>query len=150
MNIKRKIGILLILIGIGTPLVLFFFQEKGTIFTIASSKTINRRLTPNEIYTLKKISELKEKAREAKENEKKWSFEEFMKYWLEYEKDLLNEIVKIYGENHFENETWNIYTHQTIDISVRHFIGLGILFALFGIGFFLFSFFSKEIKPENK
>jgi hypothetical protein len=34
MNKRLKVGMLLILIGIGMPLVLFFFQDNGTMFTI--------------------------------------------------------------------------------------------------------------------
>ena len=61
MHRKRKVGIILILIGLGIPLVLFFFQEDDRIL-LKSPETIvvERKLTPDEIKALKE--EMKSKA----------------------------------------------------------------------------------------
>jgi len=39
MNTKRKFGVILILVGIGIPLVLYFFQESGEI-TLKKTKLL--------------------------------------------------------------------------------------------------------------
>ncbi len=53
MNKKRKVGILLILIGIGIPLVLLFFQEDGYLGS-KRYKQIERELNPKELEVLEK------------------------------------------------------------------------------------------------
>ena len=59
MNKKRKIGAFLILLGIGIPLVFFFFQENDQIFTIRTAKSFSRKLNAEEIKTLEKIASYK-------------------------------------------------------------------------------------------
>jgi hypothetical protein len=56
MNTKRKLGVILILVGIGIPLALYFFQVSGEI-TFKEDKIIERVLTENEKQKIVKAEE---------------------------------------------------------------------------------------------
>ena len=50
----RKVGILLILIGIGLPLILSFFQDEGEFRFFSASYVMERSLAPAEIASIKR------------------------------------------------------------------------------------------------
>jgi len=81
---RRKVGILLILIGIGIPLVLFFFQNRKGDLTILKPKfktehrekiynreMIPEKLTPAEVAALDIIELYKEKGKPLTPEQKK-------------------------------------------------------------------------------
>ena len=152
MNKKLKIGIFLILFGIGMPLVLFFFQEDGTMFTITRTTTAIKNPTKDKTAELEqKIGEIVDVVTRIYEKyvTPKQRAEEIpdLDVFLEGHHNG-GKIYKISAElkNLFETGKWTETTNERIDIPFRHFVGLGVLFMLLGIGFIVFSFsyFSKS------
>lgn len=137
---KRKIGIILILIGIGIPLVLFFFLEDGIVYTIETQKILVRKLSHKEVMTLKSM--LNKKI--GKTDKKILTTEEFI--GLAAKEEL---ILDLFGKNHFSRERWKIYTRNYLSIPYRKTLGIGILFILIGSCMFIFSFFPKESKSKK-
>jgi len=130
MNKKRKTGILLILIGIGIPLVLFFFQEDGEIriknFLL---KEIERNLSQSEIRAIEEKKELKKNSMS--------DFEKFMEERGAYR-----------DKNGWKKEKWIIRGTKYL-IPYKYSIGIGIIPVLVGIGMVIFSFFPKEAKSKK-
>jgi hypothetical protein len=150
MTKKRKIGILLILIGVGIPLVLFFFQHRGYLyFGNPTYKLIERKLTPDEIEILNK----KALAANAwfRKLEKKESLEK-NEYFLKY-KLAFDESNRIQSDN-VSKLAWTIEYKLTLVIPYKNSIGIGIFLIFIGVGIIIFSFLPKEkteeIKNESK
>lgn len=144
MNKKRKVGILLILIGIGIPLVLLFFQEDGEIrLGREVVKEVERNLTPEEIEFIKKQKELieSEKAKLPKIPE---GYE-----LVGYERWKLAQIEAIIKDEDFlKKEKWTVRTEGKRLMPYKYTVGIGIVFILVGVGFFIFSFLSLEQKKK--
>ena len=120
MSDRRRTGVLLILIGIGIPLVMFFIQTDGELRFFSSSFIAQRSLSPTEIAAIKKAIEAKknqmgkvEKAAEAIKER--------------YRKQM--------GEDYFK-ETWFVRRYSGFSIPFRYFLALGLLLILVGIGRF--------------
>lgn len=167
MNRRKIIGILLILIGLGFPLVLYFFQDDGVMFIIKTHKQIQRNLNPDEVNALQRITELKKELSDIDpafeftyfepdagpyKNGRKYHktpkgdvpFDEFAKMVVEYETAFIASIKTAYAANHFENEAWNIDTRKQIDIPYRQIVGIGVFLVLTGLGFLIFSILPKK------
>ncbi len=162
---KRKItGIILFLIGLGMPLVLYFFQEDGVVWTINIHKTIERKLTKDEINALNEVSRIKKELEtlypdefkniaptitEEKPPAHKMSFEDFVRVMLYYESKLIQPVKRSYAVNNFEKEGWTIDSIERVEIPYRQIVGMGILFIFLGLSFFIFSFFHKRKKSPS-
>lgn len=142
MNRKRKIGILLILIGVGVPIVLYFFQEDGEIRLGKSIiKEVERNLTPEEIEFVKLEKNLQEKLRKMKISEKERGEEEqFEKY--------MKSKGAVKKEDYMKKEKWTIRTEAKRIMPYKYTIGIGLIFILVGIGMFIFSFPLKAVKKR--
>lgn len=157
---KRKFGAFFILLGIGIPLVLFFFQDNGTMFKIELDKRASRKLTEEEIKWIEnRLSELKEGGHwEEVRTSEELGFKEPApiekgkekeSYLIDWKKNFddprfkADFAIEAHGDRQFE-EIWSIITHKTIDIPYMRFIGVGVFFMLIGIGLFTFSFFPKK------
>jgi hypothetical protein len=116
--IKRKIGIILILVGISIPLVMLFLQTDGAI-KFGKEKVIERELTQAERQQIKKQAEKKFKE----------TGNEYYKSWMLFE---------IEGPMRYR------VLYEGFTIRYKHCIGLGILLLFIGIGFFTFSFFPSK------
>lgn len=143
MNKKRRIGILLILIGVGIPLVLFFFQEDGEIRLGRDVvKEVERNLTPEEIEFRKRQKELIE-AEKAKLTKKEI---EDMGYYDRWMYPLLEGTIK--DEDFLKKEKWTVRTEGKRLMPYKYTVGIGIVVILVGIGFFVFSILSLEQKKR--
>ena len=144
MNKKRKVGILLILIGVGIPLVLFFFQEDGEIrLGRTIIKEVERNLTPEEIEIIKRKKELRE-AEKAKLTKKEIEDMGYYDRWMGYLQ--IEGIIK--DEDFLKKEKWTVRTERKRLMQYKYTVGIGIVFILVGIGFFIFSFHSLERKKR--
>jgi len=130
MTKQRKIGLLLVLIGIGIPLVLVCFQNEDLEFTLRSPtyKEVERSLTPDEI---KVIKELKNKS-----------------LFLQWAPGIVEEENTLFGEDSYK-EKWIINSKVILRIPYRYFIGIGLILIFVGIGKVILSISSKE-KPTKK
>ena len=160
MNAKRKIGIVLMIVAVALPLGLFFFQEKGVMFTIRSHELIERKLTPREINAMNEVTILKKRISDLNQDElsalNTWvppgtplpenikSNADLQRTVEAYEKKLAENIKAAYGENHFEKEAWQIDFSKETKIPYRQIIGIGVLIFFAGLGIFIFSFFSPK------
>ena len=144
MNKKRKIGILLILIGVGIPLVLFFFQEDGEIrLGRTIIKEVERNLTPEEIEIIKRQKELIEALEKVKMTEKEI---EDMGLYEQYKHLQLKGLIK--DEDFIRKEKWTVRTERKRLMPYKYTVGIGIIVIFVGIGFFAFSFLSLEQKKR--
>jgi len=142
MTKKRKVGIFLLLIGIGIPSVLFFFQDDGILLEYKfQEKTVKRNLTKTE---LEKIDWVRSSA--ASWNEYRAKKDEAKKKLFEFIQEYLEPYVK--EENKVAE--WTIRTSSKINVPYEYSVGLGVALILVGIGFFLFSFFPKAHMEEDK
>jgi len=154
-KIRRiKIGIIFILLGIGIPLILYFFQDDGVLLEIPINKVIERKLNPNEIEEIKSmLSEIQERIisemelrgtdlefilnyfpdKEIKEKQKKEELKLYATWLLE----------RIKGKDFLKKITWTIKQNIEIKISFRKIIGLGIFLIFIGLGLIIFSLFPK-------
>lgn len=121
MSDRRRTGILLILAGIGIPLILFFIQTDGELRFFSSSFIAERTLSPIEVAEVKKAIEVKksqmgkvEKAAEAVKQR--------------YRKQM--------GEDYFK-ETWFVRRYGGFSIPFKYALALGSIFLLIGIGRFI-------------
>lgn len=172
MNKKRKIGVLLILIGIGIPLVLFFFQSDGVLFGLKYKRS--SKLRPGylmlEMNTVQEFANCNKALNEMVTLIQKKSVLITKELeFLEKVSDLKIAIVKLYGHLGVQlssdgNVTLPDGTIVTpgdietldyrpepdtllysLDIPYQHSVGLGIFILLVGLGLLLFSLF-----PQNK
>ncbi len=138
---RRKIGILLVLIGIGIPLVLFFFQNrKGNIVLMKPKyKTEYHEiiLDPKdpedalEIIIREYVSKLPPREPE------KPHFEKNEKKMTTDERGLVHDW-----------ESKRIKIHEGVKIHYKYPLVTGIILILVGVGIVIFSFFPKESKQE--
>lgn len=137
---KRKMGILLILIGIGIPLVLAFFQDDGKLnLGSPTYKVIERKLTPTEIEAIEEKMAAEGAWRKALDNKKVLTEDKYYIRWML----ALKPIDKKLKEN-VNKEIWVINSKVRFVIPFKFFVGIGIILILSGIGMLIFSFFSKS------
>ncbi len=153
---KRKAGILLILIGVGIPLVLFFFQDGGD-FDLGNwnLKTLERELTLEEIKMIKsRIDEILEERGPLVE----WLIQRGVasepgkdsqiNRWMSPIGPTETYLANLLGDKDFKSQQWSITTGKHKYIPYKYSIGIGIILVLFGFGMLIFSFFPKEEKAN--
>ena len=114
----RKAGILLILIGIGLPLILSFFQDEGEFRFHNASMVAERNLAPDEIADIKKAIA-----------EKKQSMDALHRVAEEVKSAARRQL----GEDYFKDK-WIVREYSGFSIPFKYTIALGLLFFLVGIG----------------
>jgi len=117
----RKTGVLLILMGVGFPLILSFFQSEGAFRFFSSSMIAERTLTPLEIKAVK-----------AAVDEKKNGLDEVQKA-VALVKEAYREQM---GENYFK-DIWRVRKYHGFIIPFKYAIAIGLLLALIGLGKFI-------------
>jgi len=115
---RRRTGILLILIGIGIPLILSFFQEEGEFRFHSKTRIIERGLIPQE-----------QKEIELALHQKKQSMSETQRV-VEEVKDVYR---KLLGEDYYKDK-WVFREYHGFLIPFRYAIAFGMLFGLVGLG----------------
>jgi len=118
MSTKRRTGVLLILIGIGIPLILFFFQEDGEFRFFNSGIVSERSLTKSEIKEIKKAIE-----------EKKKHMSEIQKIIEEIKEKYRKQL----GEDYYK-EKWIVHTYSGFSIPYKYSVAIGFILVLIGIG----------------
>jgi hypothetical protein len=114
----RKMGILLILIGIGLPLILSFFQDDGEFRFFNASQIVERSLAPDEIASIKMaIAEKKQR----------------MDTFHRISEEVKSAARKQLGDNYFK-EKWIVREYSGFSIPFKYTIALGLLLCLVGIG----------------
>lgn len=117
----RKTGILLILIGIGLPLILSFIQDNGEFRFYNSSLVAERSLAPDEIVSIKKaIAEKKQR----------------MDSLQRVSEEVKSIARKQLGEDYFKDK-WTVREYSGFSLPFKYVIALGLLFVLIGIGKFI-------------
>jgi hypothetical protein len=115
---RRRTGILLLLIGIGIPLILSFFQEEGEFRFNSKTRIIERGLIPQE-----------QKEIELALHQKKQSMSETQRVAEEI-KDVYR---KLLGEDYYKDK-WTFREYHGFLIPFRYAIAFGMLIGLFGLG----------------
>ena len=155
MTKKRKVGIFLLLIGIGIPSVLFFFQDDGNLnLGSPTYKEIERKLTPTEIEAIEEKMAAKEAWRKALDNKLtkvRTKRMDIIKLFAEVRVMLVSKppIDKKLKEN-VNKEIWIINSKVRFVIPFKFFVGIGIILILSGIGMLIFSFFPKAHMKEDR
>lgn len=121
MSDRRRTGVLLVLIGIGIPLIMFFIQTDGELRFFSSSFIAERSLSPTEVAEIKK-------AVEAKKNQMGKVEKAVDAVKQRYRKQM--------GEDYFR-ETWFVRRYSGFFVPFRYFFALGLLLILVGIGRFI-------------
>ncbi len=118
MKEARKSGVSLILIGIGIPLILFFFQTSGEFRFLGNVQAFERSLTPAEIMSIK------EAIRAEKEN---------MGTIQKAVEGVKEKYRKRMGEDYFR-EKWTVQTKGGFAVPYRYFLAFGLILVLIGFG----------------
>ncbi len=121
MNDNRKTGFILILVGIGLPLIIFFLLESGSLRLFSSTMVAERSLTPREIIEIKRIIIERKKRMTGIEK----AVEEVKE---SYRKKL--------GEDYFK-ERWLVRWEKGFILSFKYILAIGSLFFLVGLGKFI-------------
>ena len=152
------------MIGIGIPLVLFFFQDDGILFTIHSVETVEKRkLNQEELKKVRKfIFDLWISGSSKDKGFSKEELDGVLKKPKEEREHILDKLIEEDVDKYIMNELIlrAVYffsqdmkivettTQKDIPIPYRKLVGVGILIALIGIGMFIFSFSPKD-KPKK-
>jgi len=131
---KRKIGIILILIGIGIPAVMSCFMgyDEDWFIKLEREGVFHRKLTSKEISDLKEVTE-----RVKKEDNPLLSGRD----------ESIRKIIATYfqeKEAWDKNNFWSIVYERRLIVPFRTFLAIGVLTFITGIGFIIFSFFPKK------
>lgn len=118
MKEARKSGVSLILIGVGIPLILFFFQTSGEFRFLGNVQVFERSLTPAEIKAIKQA------IKEEKEN---------MGAIQKTVEEVKEKYRKRMGEDYFK-EKWTVQTKGGFAIPYRYLIAFGLILILLGVG----------------
>ena len=114
----RRQGLMLILVAIGIPLVVFFFQDDGALRFYSSEKVFERNITP-------------------KERQEIGAAVEAYKARLDTVQRLVEDVKEKYrgeiGEG-YGSETWVVHEKDGFAIPFKYFLGLGALLGLIGVG----------------
>jgi len=117
----RKAGILLVLIGIGFPLILSFFQDDGEFRFFNASLVAERHLTPREITSIKKAI-----------TEEKRRMDTIQRVAAEVKSAARKQL----GEDYFRDK-WIVKEYRGFSIPFKYTIAVGLLFFLVGVGKFI-------------
>ena len=138
--IKRlKVGIILMLIGIGIPLVLLFFQKDGDLFKIATRKT--DALKQIGLNVMRSTSNLLDGFKEFEfevipDQKKSTTFMEYVDREL-LKKEIERLQKRIFAARHdaflLEKEIYET-SELNIHVPYKYSIGLGVLLFMIGIG----------------
>lgn len=140
---KRKAGILLILIGVGIPLVLFFFQNNGEfVLKERELKVIKRVLTPSELSALFKVIETQKTVDEIWVKRGESAVSDFQKFVNDKMLEEITNTAKVYE--------WSIFTGKANTVQYRTVIGIGLLLVLMGFGLVIFSFLPSDKASRGK
>lgn len=140
---KRKIGTLLILVGIGIPLILFFFQDlRGDLVlvkTIRELKYTEKVLDPKNPDDAKRIKGLKILG----------ELDQLIPWIGVLDKEEITYTSdKKTGLVHMRWDYYYDIKRRGFEIPCKYFIALGIILTLIGAGMITFSFFPKESKKK--
>ncbi len=115
---RRNQGFFLILLAVGIPLIVFFFQDKGELRIYGAHKVFERNISPPEREAIgKAIEEYKaglDKIQRVVENVKE-----------HYRAEL--------GESYF-SERWTVHQYEGLTLPFKYFLGIGAIFLLLGVG----------------
>lgn len=114
----RRQGLLIILIAIGIPLVVFFFQDEGKLRFTTRETVFERTLTPTEKQEIRQVVE------KHKEN-----LDGLRKAVEEIKEKYRGEI----GEG-YDRELWVVTTKEGLAIPFKYFLALGAVLFLVGVG----------------
>lgn len=117
----RKTGLLLILIGIGLPLLLSFFQTEGAFRFFSSSMIAERTLTSQEINEIRVAVDKKKSCLDELQRAVAFIKEK-------YRKQL--------GEDYYK-DIWQVRKYHGFLIPFKYMIALGLLLVLVGVGKFI-------------
>ena len=115
---RRRAGLMLILIGIGIPLILSFFQEEGEFRFFSKTRIVERALIPQE-----------QKEIELALQQKKNSMDDVQRA-VEEVKDIYR---KLMGEDYYKDK-WIFREYHGFLIPFKYAIALGMLIGLVGLG----------------
>jgi len=115
---RRRTGLLLILMGIGIPLILSFVQENGEFRFHSKTRIVERGLIEQEQKEIE-LALLK----------KKQSMDEFQRV-VEEVKDIYR---KLMGEDYYKDK-WVFREYHGFLIPFKYAIALGMLIGLVGLG----------------
>lgn len=118
---RRRTGILLILIGIGIPLILSFFQEEGEFRFYSKTRIVERGLIPQE-----------QKEIELALLQKKQSMNDIQRVTEEV-KDVYRRLL---GEDYYKDK-WTFREYHGFLIPFKYAIAFGMLIGLVGLGRFI-------------
>ncbi|NIM89796.1 MAG: hypothetical protein GTO17_02485 [Candidatus Aminicenantes bacterium] len=118
MKEARKSGVSLILIGIGIPLILFFFQTSGEFRFLGNVQVFERSLTQAEIKAIKEAIKAEKEGMGAIQKVVEEAKEKYRKRM---------------GIDHFK-EKWTVQTKGGFAISYRYFLAFGLILVLIGFG----------------
>lgn len=118
---RRRTGILLILIGIGIPLILSFFQEEGEFRFYSKTRIVERGLIPQE-----------QKEIELALLQKKQSMNDIQRV-AEEVKDVYRRLL---GEDYYKDK-WTFREYHGFLIPFKYAIAFGMLIGLVGLGRFI-------------
>lgn len=141
---KRKAGVLLILIGIGIPLVLFFFQNNYGEISFGSPvfKRIERKLNPDEIKAYEEKNTILKGIEKRLEDTLKGKLGLYDKLVL------LEDVNQVLGKYKYDKEIWTISKKVRLLFPYEYSNGVGIILIIIGTGVLIFSFFPKEVKSK--
>lgn len=151
MKKQIKTGLLIIVIGIGIPIVSFFFQTEDLVFKLGSPtyKEIERKLTPVEIKAieevragrLERMRESEIKARDQYRGEEA----KYIRWMIEtYEAEHT-----LFGEDYYK-EKWLVKSKAKLVIPYKYFLGIGFILIFIGIGKIVLSIPSREKKVTKE
>lgn len=115
---RRRIGILLIMIGIGIPLILSFFEEEGEFRFFSKTRIVERALIPQE-----------QKEIELALQQKKNNMDDLQRV-VEEVKDVYRNLM---GEDYYKDK-WIFREYHGFLIPFKYAIALGMLIGLLGLG----------------
>jgi len=146
MKRQIKTGLLIIVIGIGIPIVTFFFQTEDLVFNLGSPtyKEIERTLTPDEIKALEedragRLERMREGERKAKNEYMGKEKAKYIRWMIEtYEAEHA-----LFGEDYYK-EKWLVKSKAKLVIPYKYFLGIGFILIFIGIGKIVLSIPSRE------
>lgn len=115
---RRRAGMMLILIGIGIPLILSFFQEEGEFRFFSKTRIVERGLIEQE-----------QKEIELALLEKKQNMDEIQRV-VEEVKDIYRRLM---GEDYYKDK-WIFREYHGFLVPFKYAIALGMLIGLIGLG----------------
>ncbi len=115
---RRRAGMMLILIGIGIPLILSFFQEEGEFRFFSKTRIVERGLIEQE-----------QKEIELALLEKKQNMDEMQRVVQEV-KDIYRRLM---GEDYYKDK-WIFREYHGFLVPFKYAIALGMLIGLIGLG----------------